>query len=44
MDGESRRAVVVRAIVTIVMVTMIVAVAIGGATYVVSRALVGLMS
>lgn len=44
MDKESRRAAIVRAIVTIVVVTMIVAVAIGGATYVVSRALVSLMS
>ena len=44
MKGESRRAAIVRAVVTIAVVTMIVAVAIGGATYVVSRALVGLMS
>ena len=44
MDRQSRRAVIVRAMVTIAVVTVIIAAAIGGATYVVSRALVGLMS
>ncbi len=44
MDSESRRRAILRAIVTITVVTAIVAVAIGGATYVVSRALVSLMS
>jgi hypothetical protein len=44
MDRESRRAAIVRAVLTILVVTIIVGVAIGGATYVVSRALVSLMS
>ncbi|WP_284533541.1 hypothetical protein [Nocardioides sp. T2.26MG-1] len=41
---ESRRSAIVRAVVTVVLVTMVVAAALGGATYVVSRALVGMMS
>ena len=44
MDRESRRAAILRAVLTILVVAIIVGVAIGGATYVVSRALVGLMS
>lgn len=44
MDMESRRSAIVRAVVTVVLVTMVVAAALGGATYVVSRALVGMMS
>jgi preprotein translocase subunit SecE len=41
---ESRRAAIVRAFVTVVLVTIVVAAVLGGATYVASRALVGLMS
>ncbi|CAI9405438.1 hypothetical protein HIDPHFAB_04383 [Nocardioides sp. T2.26MG-1] len=44
MGMESRRSAIVRAVVTVVLVTMVVAAALGGATYVVSRALVGMMS
>jgi hypothetical protein len=44
-EGEPSYAVVVfKAIVTVLLVAAIVAAALGGATYVVSRALVGLMS
>ena len=44
-DGEqSRRAAVGKAIVTVVLVTAVVAAALGGATYVASRALVSMLS
>jgi hypothetical protein len=44
-DGDqSMGMAIVRAIVTVLLVTMVVAAALGGATYVVSRALVHLMS
>lgn len=44
MDEEPRRNTITRAVVTVLLVTLVVAAALGGATYVVSRALVGLMS
>ena len=43
-DGDEPRHVVIQAILTVLFVTAIVAAALGAATYVVSRALVGLMS
>ncbi|GAW50847.1 MULTISPECIES: hypothetical protein [unclassified Nocardioides] len=44
MTEPSRGLTIVKAIVTVVVVTVVVAAALGGATYVVSRALVGAMS
>jgi hypothetical protein len=44
MDRESRGAAIARAVVTVLLVTVIVAAVLGGATYLVSQALVGLMS
>ena len=44
-DGDPTRSMaVVKAIVTVLLVTAVVAAALGGATYLASRALVGLMS
>lgn len=44
MDMEPRRSAIARAVVTVLLVTVVVAAVLGGAAYVVSRALVGLMS
>jgi hypothetical protein len=41
---QSRGVAVAKAIATVLLVTIVVAAALGGATYVVSRALVGMMS
>jgi hypothetical protein len=44
MGEQSTTVTVAKAIATVVLVTVVVAAALGGATYVVSRALVGAMS
>ena len=44
MGEQSRTIAIAKAVVTVVLVTVVVAAALGGATYVVSRALVGAMS
>ena len=44
MQEQSRAARIAKAIATVVLVTAVVAAALGGATYVASRALVGMLS
>jgi hypothetical protein len=44
MGEPSRGLTIMKAIATVVLVTVIVAAALGGATYVASRALVGMLS
>ena len=44
MEDQSRTVAIVKAILTVVLVTVVVATVLGGATYVVSRALVGMLS
>jgi amino acid permease len=44
MGEQSTGLAIVKAIVTVLLVTAVVAAALGGATYVASRALVGMMS
>ena len=44
MGEQSRTVRLAKAIVTVVLVTVVVAAALGGATYVASRALVGMLS
>ena len=44
MGEQSRMVAIAKAIATVVLVTAVVAAALGGATYVASRALVGMLS